>query len=288
MRENRIVCKRLKNLHPSEYEHPFDTKALEALKKTPGLDMVVRQFSKHVTERLMTIQHIGSGIRVTSGNYPQIYTLLDKVCDIMDRAERPEFYLEYNKEINGFTVGVDRPIVVLTHGTIDDLSDREKLFLIGHEMGHILSQHVLYHQIASYLPSLGNLIGKFTLGVGELISAPLTLALYHWSRMSELTADRAGLLACQDLETASRVMMKFAGMPSKYYEHMDVAVFQEQARHFESLDYERLNRMAKFMSIMNSTHPWTVMRAAELLRWVEVGGYQQIIDRHAITGITKQ
>jgi hypothetical protein len=31
---------------------------------------------------------------------------------------------------------------------------------------------------------------------------------------------------------------------------------------------------------MWQSHPWTVMRAAELLKWFESGEYQKIIDKH--------
>ena len=38
-------------------------------------------------------------------------------------------------------------------------------------------------------------------------------ALTRWQRSSELTADRAGLLACQSQDPALRSMMKLAGLP---------------------------------------------------------------------------
>ena len=30
---------------------------------------------------------------------------------------------------------------------------------------------------------------------------------------------------------------------------------------------------------MQMNHPWTVLRAAELMRWVESGAYQAVLDR---------
>jgi hypothetical protein len=124
------------------------------------------------------------------------------------------------------------------------------------------------------------MVGQATLGIGKLISSPLHLALLQWSRMSEFTADRAGLLACQDVATATRVMMKLAGMPIRHYNEMRLDAFVAQAKHFESLDYEKLNKAIKILSIMGSTHPWTVMRAAELIRWTDSGEYQRVLERN--------
>lgn len=272
-------AKLLNDLHPLEYEHPFDTKALDSLEKTPGLGLLVRQYNKHMVERQVNVLYTGSNIRVTSKNYPEIYQLFDRACELINLPARPEFYLEWSYAVNGFTIGVDHPIVVLTSGAIDLLSEEELMFLIGHEMGHIKSRHTLYHQIGHYFPIMADVVGQATLGASKLISTPVRLALLHWSRMSEFTADRAGMLTCQDLEVAAGVMMKLAGMPVNYYPGMKLDSFLDQAREFEELTYDRLNKLTRYYMIMGSTHPWTVMRTAELLKWIEGGEYQQVMDR---------
>lgn len=270
---------KLAGLHPFEYEHPFDARALDALQRTPGLDTVVRQFNKHAVERYFTVQYTGSNLRVTADNYPKIHALLDQVCDIINLPARPSLYLEWGYRINGFTTGVDNPIIVLTSGAIDLLTDEELLYLIGHEVGHIKSRHTLYHQMAQFFPVLADVLGEATLGIGRLVATPLQYALLRWVRMSEFTADRAGLLACQDTATAARVMMKWAGMPVRHYGDLRLESFLEQARKFDELDFEGLNKAVKVLSVLNQAHPWTVMRAAELIRWTESGEYQKVIGR---------
>ena len=259
------------DLHPLEYEHPFDTKALDSLQKTPGLHLLVRQFNKHLVERQINIRYTGSNIRVTASSYPEIYRLFDRACEIINLPARPDLYLEWGYHVGGFTIGVDHPIIVLKSGAIDLLSEDELMFVIGHEMGHIKSRHTLYHQIAAYLPFLADKVGQFTLGIGGYVTQPVILALLHWKRMSEFTAGRAGILTCQDLEVAAGVMMKLAGMPVNYYPGMKFDSFLDQAHEFERLDYDKLNKLSKYIQKIDSTHPWTVMRAAELLKWVEGG-----------------
>jgi len=38
--------------------------------------------------------------------------------------------------------------------------------------------------------------------------------------------------------------------------------------------------------ICDQTHPWTVRRGAELLRWMEGGGYQTMLDAFGGAGAT--
>ena len=269
----------LPDLSPLEYEHPFDTQAMDAVSRTPGLDTLVRQFNKLALEKFILIQHTGSSIKLGASQLPDIHALLDQACEIINLPARPDFYLTWNYAVEGFTVGIEHPSLVLTSGAVDLLTPSELLFVIGHELGHIKSRHVLYHQMAQVLPVLGSMVGSATLGIGELLSLPLQYALMAWYRMSEFTADRAGLLACQDRDAALSVMAKLSGVPQSRFDQFDPATFLAQAQEFQRLDYDTLNKLVKFCSILDNSHPWTVMRAAELAAWIDSGDYEAVCRR---------
>lgn len=96
--------------------------------------------------------------------------------------------------------------------------------------------------------------------------------------MSEFTADRAGLLCCQNKDAMIRAFIKMAGLPKEQYNNIPTESFIQQARDFKALDVEGMNKVVKLLSIADSTHPWTVMRSAELLKWIESGEYDKIIN----------
>ena len=265
-------------LYPQLYEHPEDAAALNALQHTAGLDILIRKLNTWGLERLMRVQLTGSYIHVTPEALPDLYKLFLTARDRLAIPITPEFYIRNAGDINAFTAGVDKPIIVLHSGAIDALTDDEVLFLIGHEMGHIKSGHVLYYQIASCLPLVGQIIGNLTLGIGNLLSMGLQAALTHWQRSSELTADRAGLLACQDRDATLRSMMKLAGLPRTLAATVDTKYFIQQAQDFQNFDTSTADKIAKQISISGAEHPWTVMRAREVLNWIEDGGYQKILD----------
>ncbi|MEW6557122.1 MAG: hypothetical protein AB1349_07190 [Elusimicrobiota bacterium] len=56
---------------------------------------------------------------------------------------------------------------------------------------------------------LGLAVGGF-IGdkIGALAQQAVLSSLLIWSRRAELTADRAGLIACQDIKIAERVIIK--------------------------------------------------------------------------------
>ena len=59
--------------------------------------------------------------------------------------------------------------------------------------------------------------------------------------------------------------------------------FLQQARDFKMLDYDAMNKVVKFLSIADESHPWTVMRSAELLKWIDSGEYNRFVSKSYIS-----
>ena len=270
----------LTGLNHEQYEHPFDKKALAALEEPLGglipnpIPIAGKWITSNFIERIFNVQYTGSNLKVTKDNYPQIYEYLEYACDILDVKNKPELYIQWGYDINAFTVGAEHPIVVLNSGMIDLCEDDEILFYIGHELGHIKSNHMLYHMMAQYMTALISLMpGMIT----KSITASVQYLLYYWYRMSEFTADRAGLMCCQNKDATVRAFMKMAGVPKSQFQNLKMNTFVQQALDFKQLDEDGMNKLIKVLSIADDNHPWTVMRAAELLKWINDGEYNNFV-----------
>jgi len=265
------------NLQSNEYEHPFDRAALEALRKVPGFDTVMNFVLNWTTIRWHVIELCGSNFHVTKESCPELYKLVRETAETLDIDRLPEIYTQWSYGINAYTTGYkDNTIMVIQSGAVDLMSDPELCYVIGHEAGHIKSGHVLYHVIVNFFSQ----IVANTVIAGKL-ALPLQLALNYWYRMSEFTADRAGLLVCQDLDAALSAIMKMAGIPKRYFNTANPHVFAEQAKEFMSKYGDTIDKIIRNISILDDTHPWTVMRAYELIKWVEGGEYDRILSAHS-------
>jgi Zn-dependent protease with chaperone function/RNA polymerase subunit RPABC4/transcription elongation factor Spt4 len=274
----------LENLDDDEYEHPFDHKTLAALEAIPGLDTLVSKVYWGLgLDNLYRISISSSCLKVTERNYPDIYHLFTEAKEILNVPEPVELYILQNPQVNAFTTGVRHPMVVLHSSIIDLLTPEELQSVIGHELGHYKSGHVLYYTLADFLIRAGSFAGELTLGIGNLIALGIQVPLLHWQQMSELTADRAGLLACQDLDTAIRSDIKLAGIPYSRKQQVNQEEWIRQVKEFEGLDAELLKKLIKYFVLLNplggATHPFSVMRTQYLMDWVESGGYQKVISR---------
>lgn len=267
----------LVNLDPKEYEHPFDRAALDKLRSMAGFDTVTNFILNWTYVKWSFIELQGSHFHVTRESCPELYGLIRNVGNTLSIEDFPEVYTEWGYAVNGYTTGnKDKTLMVLNSGAVDLLSDCQLEYVVGHEMGHIKSGHVLYHLMARLFSSMLSLIP-----LGEALLSPIQYALLYWNRMSEFTADRAGLLACQNKDEAIKAIIKMAGVPMKYFNNLDEAAFIKQAVEFEKLNSGIADSTIRTITIASSSHPWTVFRAGELLKWIEVGEYDRIISQYA-------
>ena len=267
---------KLINLKSSEYEHPFDKAALDKLRSLKGFDTVVNFVLNWATIKWRIVELCGSNFHVTKESCPELYTLVQQTIETLDIDRMPQIYSQWSYNVNAYTTGYKNDtILVLYTGAVDLMSDAELTFITGHEAGHIKSGHVLYHVMVRFF---ANIVSQSVLA-GSLLG-PIQIALQYWNRMSEFTADRAGLLACQDLDAALSATMKMAGIPKRYFNTADPHIFAKQAEEFMSQYGDTANTIIRNISILDDSHPWTVMRAYELIKWVENGEYQKLLDSH--------
>ena len=120
----------------------------------------------------------------------------------------PELYVSQTPFFNAGAYGIDQPFIVLHSAALELLDDDELRVLLSHELGHVMSGHALYRTIAAILALIS--LGALPM-LASLAVLPVRLAFLEWSRKSELSADRAGLLGAQDVVAAQRLDMKMAG-----------------------------------------------------------------------------
>src|SRR5256886_2126989 len=198
----------LTQIAPVAWEHPADRAALQTLRSVPGFDEVVRKIYGFFGERGIRLLFQADAVRVGPTQFPRLNQLYVDVVTSMDWPERPELFVSQTPFANAGAFGMDKPFIVINSGTLKLLDDDELRNVLGHELGHVMSGHALYHTILVLIlnVSLGAL--PFLAGIAIL---PIQLALLEWFRKSELSSDRAGLLACQDPAASLRVNLKFAG-----------------------------------------------------------------------------
>ncbi len=263
---------RLTGISSRAYEHPADRSALVALRKLSGFDVLLSKLFGLFNERALRLTFLAGAVKVSERQFPHIYALVRDGSYILDLPEVPDVFVIQSPIVNAMAIGKDRPFIVVTTGLVNLHDEEELRWVIGHELGHILSGHAVYRTMLLILIRLSLRIAWMPIGYIGLRA--IIWGLEEWFRKSELSCDRAGLLAGQDLDAARRALMKLAGGP--YLSELNPDAFREQAREYDAVPDLR-DSVLKLLQLTGTTHPFAVVRYAELDHWAVHGDYQRIL-----------
>ena len=264
---------RFADLSPRAYEHPTDRGALVALRAIPGFDSVLKAISGAIGERSIRLLYLATSIRVSARQYPELHRMISECATALDLYPIPELYVQQDPTPNSMAIGLDKPIIVITTGMLELLDSEGLRFVVGHEVGHVLSGHATYRTMLQQLISISSTVQWIPLGAWGMRA--IIAGLNEWFRKSELSADRAGLLCTQDPAGALKVHAALAGALNP--DDMDVAGFLDQAREYESSGDVR-DSVLKLLLLSGQTHPMAALRAAELQRWAAGSDYRDILS----------
>ena len=265
---------RLEQISPRAFQHPADRAATAALDKIPGVEQVVRKLTELQYERALRQTLLANAVKIGPRQMPELWTVYERAGETLDLPELPDLYTTYFPlGPNAVAIGAGHPIVIVSSQFVEMLDQDELWALFGHELGHVLADHVRYQTTLMILLWLR---GSLPLLV-RLPFRAVTAVLLEWYRSAELTADRAGAIPCRDPLASCRLLMVMAaGVRS---ERLDLDAFLKQADEYQEWD-SRWDRLLRFFAERQGTHPYAVRRVQQLTEWVREGEYDRILGGH--------
>jgi len=259
----------LTGIDSSTWEHPADRAALMALRRVPAFDIVLKKVFGLFGEKPIRLAFQSNALRVSENQFPWVWRRYLEVCETLD-VPRYELFVSQTPLVNAGAYGMEKPFIVLNSGVLRLLDEEELTWLLGHELGHIMSGHVLYRTMTVLLLQLA----QMGFPVVGLAARAVLVALLEWNRKAELSSDRAGLLAAQNPEAAMKGFMKLAGGGTE--EETDLNEFLVQAEEYRTSG-DAADIVFKVLNLLGTTHPFHVLRAAEIRDWIEAGEYDRIL-----------
>ncbi len=208
---------------------------------------------------------LAQALRLTESMAGQAYAQAREAARILGVTGELELYQSSGRE-NAALHLVESPILLEIQGRMLSLVDEgAAMALFGHELGHYLA-HGPWHELgatalaAQALAEQGLLSVRGTLAAGQLVVA------------REITADRFGLLAAQDLHDALRLEMAATTGLSGEALGWDTTAYLDQCRELME------ETLASGGAALATTHPEHSLRAWALWLYAETAEY------HALTG----
>ncbi len=236
------------------YAHPVDKWILATLNTTPIKAAMNKAIDAHVSFQFG--QELASKIFIDQKSFPDIFLVLSHCAKTLDIPIPHAVAGQDNTLFNAYTAGTDEyAFINISSGLCQFYSIEEACFIIGHECGHIAAGHMTYHTLARVLTDAAS--ARLGL-IAELLRATAGIPLMAWSRRSEVTADRAGLLCCGDINIAIRALLRFVSGVADI-NRVDVENYLRKSR-----EVRKYHQLAEFHELFQS-HP-EIPKRIEALR----------------------
>ncbi len=203
---------------------------------------------------------LGNAVKVSDRQFSRIHGIA-RECSQTLGITAPQVYIASSPVMNAGTYGTNEESFIVIHSAlVDQYTDEELRFVIGHECGHIHNSHVVYLTTLHFL----HLVARAYLGA---LVMPAIIPLMAWSRRAEITCDRAGMLCSKDTQVASRALTKLVVGSKKLYEEFNLDAFLEQYD-------EGKEGIGRYMEALAS-HPFLPKRVLAMRVFAESGLYRK-------------
>jgi hypothetical protein len=187
---------------------------------------------------------LASSIKITKEIFPDISDSIEIVLNKLKIKNNFNFFVTANHiDTNASCISspdLNSAEIILTSKLIELLNYNELKYVIGHEIAHFYFQHHLY-------PSPSSAKNRISY-----------LNYLNFSRAAEISCDRIGFLASENLDDALRAMLKIlTGLNEKHIK-FNFSSYLDQLR--------ELKEIKGNSNLINSTHP-TLLNRMQALIW---------------------
>jgi Zn-dependent protease with chaperone function len=245
-RRQRLLSEHLVSGIP-DYAFALDQKLRRKLALLWPIRAIAKGLSAYLVPYVKQLQQMDS-IAVGPQQFPRIHQI-GQDCARTLGIGTPEIFIYSSPLLSAFTYATDdiSPVIVLSSGIVDALSDDELKFVIGHESGHIHNLHGIYNtMIEIFINPLAQVLWMATGSALPMyaLQGAVILFMANWSRAAEVTCDRAGLICCGNVEAAQMALAKLLAGGAKKLGDINPQAIAYQRKNIRSFPF-RLSELTR-------------------------------------------
>ncbi|GEM_PF-790568 len=285
-------CKWLRPLVPGynvdcrAFQWASDGVAMSKIRSMQSLQKVARTVSDKVGRRW--IETTFDAIQLSENQLPEVYEQAILAARILAMEYMPDIYVSGNPAWEATTYGSDtNAFVVIGSALLMNFNAEELLFLFAREMGHCRAGHTLWKTVLHFLigsqsTNVSNKGGGILrhLNIAALVTDAVELPLLAWARQSEITADRAGMLAQGNEQVVRKVLLAWSLKSPQLYDKINIEAWIQQQ------SAEGDDALSRVSEVVTSPVPYIARRLKLMSEFVTGNELKQA--RAIITNSMKQ
>lgn len=195
----------------SDYAYPCDSYINVLLSSFLVRKTLQKVAEKHYSDEAEKI--FQESIQVTKQSFPQLHGIYEKCNDKLHISNPWPLYVTNRLTgINALSIELrGKQMILISRLAVVQLTEEELLFVLGHELGHCQFGHMVCHTVLGLIRDMN----EASEILGPVITDMIEVPLVKWFHCSEFTADRAGLICCESMQTAHDIFCKLGLQDNK-------------------------------------------------------------------------
>lgn len=195
----------------------------------------------------------GNSIKVSETLLPQFFALCQGVKEKLEFVGNIDFYITGNSTVNACSYcsgDEQRPhIIEINSGLFNLMNEEELKYVVGHEIGHLINSDATISQLYGFIYPDDE----------DKEEAPCFLVkrVQLYKQLAELSADRYGYMANENLEACVTAVFKMAS--GLFLEKMNVSIDTLMTENSERLEF-----FLKDSGVSEGSHPVNPIRIRAL------------------------
>lgn len=259
----------LEGIQVENFAHPDEIKALQKLKDVKLVKKALDWLADKENQFKLKTTILGKCVSVAPGDMPELYGIVEAVCETLDYKPLPRIYTYHSPK---FDIGIyagNPALLIIPDFLLGEFDEQMLKFQIGRAITALKADTCQMIMLA-----------EVVLGASCFIPIPVVgemafELIAEWMRKNGLTQDRGGLLACQDMNVAAKVLMRMAGMPLKF---LDSSCIVEYLQIYQ--DKPVLSVMGQLQQTITRIECWNNDRIVNLYKWYISGEYDDLIEEY--------
>ncbi len=185
----------------STYAYSGERKVRRTLQSARPVIMALEATTR-LWKNVAKTELLGTAVMVNDQQFPALYAATQIACRPLRIEPPPVYVVPSSSNIKAQALGTNDDAYVVVNGELlDQLSETELIAMVGHELGHIQNDHVLYATALHYLTHAAAMFVRWAV-------QPAIMTLQAWSRRAEISCDRAALICTENLDATLATMVK--------------------------------------------------------------------------------
>lgn len=190
--------------------HPTEKDAMLAIQKSNFYNYIAQYCGDIIANAISIPNAVLTGYPVTEDSAPRLFKCYKKALSRLGCKEQYPLYVDFGYELSGKIYGSDENgySIVINSECGELLTDNELTAFLGGEIGHLLAGHPQNRAILDNLDKITKRI-RFA---GEMVRNNILGLFSTWLIASEYTADRAALIAAENIDDLISLRKKQMGL----------------------------------------------------------------------------